>query len=105
MKPDDPILKQCRTILEDLYGDRLKGVILYGSTARGTDTEDSDIDLLVLLDGPVNAGEEVFRIWDVLYPAQLESDRHISVIPADAKRFRSGECGLFRNAQKDGVAV
>jgi predicted nucleotidyltransferase len=105
MKPDDPILKRCRAILEDLYGDRLKGVILYGSTARGTDTEDSDIDLLVLLEGPVNAGEEVFRIWDVLYPAQLESDRHISVIPAECRSYQNGECLLYRNVQREGAPV
>ena len=105
MKPGDPILKKCRSILELLYGERLKGIVLYGSSARGTDTEESDIDLLVLLEGPVAVGAEIFRIWDVLYPVQLETDRVISVMPADAEGYRNGESMLYRNAQEDGVPV
>lgn len=38
-------------LLKSVYGNRLKAVILYGSVARGTQTEDSDIDIMVLVDG------------------------------------------------------
>ena len=38
--------------LSRLYGSRLKGVILYGSMARGGASPGSDIDLLVLLSPP-----------------------------------------------------
>jgi predicted nucleotidyltransferase len=105
MRPDDPILKKCRAVLESLYGDRLKGLILYGSTARGEDTDESDIDLLVLLEGPVDAVAEIYRIWDVLYPLQLECDRLLSVMPADADSYSKGEYSLYRNVKEDGVAV
>jgi hypothetical protein len=30
---DDPILKRCRAALDDLYGDRLEPVALFGSPA------------------------------------------------------------------------
>jgi len=105
MKPDDPILKRCRAILEDLYGDRLKGVILYGSTARGTDTEESDIDLLVLLEGTFVMYTEVCRIWDVLYPVQLDCDRAISVMPVDSESYRNGVCRLYRSVLREGLPV
>jgi len=105
MTANDPILRRCRAVLEGLYGDRLKEVVLYGSTARGEDTDESDIDLLVLLDGPVNAGAEILRIWEVLYPAQLESSRVISVFPADAASYSRRECNLYRNAQDEGVPI
>ena len=105
MKPDEPILKKCRAVLESLYGDRLRGVILYGSCARGTETSDSDIDLLVLLDGPVDVGAEIGNIWEVLYAVQLESDLLISVMPAEAESYRNGEYNLYRNVLKYGVAV
>jgi uncharacterized protein len=36
--------------LRDRFGPRLKAVRLFGSYARGTATEDSDVDCLVLLD-------------------------------------------------------
>lgn len=37
--------------LQRVYGNKLKAVILYGSVARGTATEESDIDIMVLVDG------------------------------------------------------
>jgi predicted nucleotidyltransferase len=38
------------TELKGLYAEKLVGVILYGSRARGDATEDSDVDTLILLD-------------------------------------------------------
>lgn len=32
-----------------IYGNLLMRIVLYGSVARGTDTEESDIDIAVLL--------------------------------------------------------
>ncbi len=105
MKPDDPILRRCRETLEAVYGGRLRGLILYGSTARGQDTEDSDVDLLALLDGPVEIGAELRRIWHQLYPVQLDSPRQISVMPADAGEYDQGGCRLYRAVRKEGVPV
>lgn len=45
------ILQEVEELLKSVYGNRLKAVILYGSVARGTQTEDSDIDIMVLVDG------------------------------------------------------
>src|SRR4051812_10417625 len=44
---DDPILKRFRTALDQLYGDRIERVVLFGSRARGDAREDSDYDLAV----------------------------------------------------------
>ncbi|MBM4034030.1 MAG: nucleotidyltransferase domain-containing protein [Planctomycetes bacterium] len=105
MRPNDPILRRCRAALESLYGQRLKGVILYGSTARGEDTAESDVDLLVLLDGPVAVGTELRRICHALYPVQLEAARQFSVMPAEADEYRQGGCRLYRNVQREGLPV
>ncbi len=105
MTANDPILRRCRAVLEGLYGDRLKDVVLYGSTARGEDTDESDVDLMVVLDGPVDAAAEIYRIWDVLYPVQLDSDRLISVMPADAGSYTRREYSVYRDAQDEGVPI
>ena len=42
------ILEECKKALKEEYGNKLKDIILYGSWARGTATEDSDIDLLII---------------------------------------------------------
>ena len=41
-------LAEYRRRLEELLGDRLVGLRLYGSWARGEQTPDSDVDLVVL---------------------------------------------------------
>ena len=74
MHNDNPTLQQCRALLQTLYAERLKALVLYGSCARGTEGVESDIDLMVLLEGPVDLAQEIRRIWAVLYPIQLGAD-------------------------------
>ncbi len=52
--PRNRILVKCKKTLAQTYGERLKGVILYGSMARKNSTPSSDMDLLVLLAPPVD---------------------------------------------------
>jgi len=49
----DAILAELRSRFEALYGVRLIHMVLYGSPARGDAHADSDIDVLVVLQGPV----------------------------------------------------
>ena len=44
------LLNQYVELLCQIYGKHLKTVILYGSYARGDYRDDSDIDIMVLLD-------------------------------------------------------
>lgn len=105
MKRDEPVLRKCRAALQTLYRERCKGVVLYGSSARGTDRAESDIDLLVLLEGPVDAAREIRRIWQVLYPIQLESERLLSVLPVDVAHYDQGAYALYRDAKAEGVLL
>ncbi len=99
------IIQKCKEALAKQYGRRLKGVILYGSIARGNDTASSDIDLLVLLDQPLDYFSELRKLIDVLYPIQLESEQLISAKPVLFKDFELGTVSLYRNARREGVAV
>jgi predicted nucleotidyltransferase len=83
----------------------LKGLVLYGSCARGTAGAESDLDLLVLLEGPVDVAREIRRIWAVLYPIQLESERLLSVVPADVALYDRGEYALYWQAKAEGVVL
>ena len=105
MDHDDLMLQKCRALLHALYGTRLHGIVLYGSCARGTETPESDIDLMVLLEGPVDASQEIRRIWEVLYPLQLESARLLSVVPVDVALYNRGEYALYRQAKAEGMAL
>jgi predicted nucleotidyltransferase len=63
---DDPILKRFRKALQDLYGERIERVVLYGSRARGDHREDSDYDVAVFLHDLDNRRDEVRRIVPVI---------------------------------------
>ena len=68
-----PLLRALRMALQDLYGDRLHSVVLYGSYARGEAAEgaDSDVDILVVLKGDVNPWKESERMSKRGYDIQL----------------------------------
>ena len=99
------IIKQCKETLAKYYGDRFKGMVLYGSTARKQATSSSDVDLLVLLAPPLDYFAELWQIVNVLYPLQLESEHLISAKPVSIKDFEAGSISLYRNAKREGVTV
>lgn len=105
MDNTNQIIQKCKEVLAKQYGKRLKGVILYGSMARGQAASDSDIDLLVLLNQPFDYFVELRQLVDILYPIQLESEQLISAKPVSVKDFELGTLSLYRNARKEGVAV
>lgn len=68
-------------------------VILYGSRARGDAAPDSDWNLLVLLDGPVDSAR-VRRVRHQLYELELETAMVLSSIVRskedwESKRYRA----------------
>jgi len=52
------VLKELKEELQTIYGKRLKKVILYGSWVRNQATEDSDIDISIVLESEVIPGKE-----------------------------------------------
>ena len=79
--------------------------MLYGSEARGDAGEDSDIDLLVLLEGPIDYGLDLQGNLEALYPLSLELGRRISAKPVEATEYETVQCPLYQRAHAEGVAV
>ena len=99
------LLARIKSRLQAVYGDRLRGVVLYGSEARGQATPDSDVDILVLLTGPVALGCELRTVIEALYPLQLETDRVLEAFPVDAADYLRGDYAWYRNAQQEGIQL
>jgi len=85
--------------------ERLKGVVVYGSEARGKAQEDSGIDLLVLLEGDVDVWDDAKRMIHTLYPIQLDVVRPIHATPVNANVYGAGEYGLYQNARRGAMLI
>jgi predicted nucleotidyltransferase len=99
------IALEAKRCLAEAFGSRLKGVVLHGSEARGEATEDSDIDLLVLLEGPVSTFKDIGTIVDATYHLELETGRMIDGQPADVQEYEEGAVYLYRLALREGVPL
>lgn len=99
------IRQEIRPRLRAAFHDRLREVLLYGSEARGEAREDSDLDLLVVLAGPVRLGRDLEAIVRALYPLQLEIDRPIHALPVSFETFEAGDFSFYRDIKQEGVAL
>lgn len=105
------LLQRIKERLQELYGPRFRGLVLYGSVARGDASEDSDIDLLCLLDGPVSLWKEIQNTTRAVYDLALSQidengEYHaINIVPVEASKYEAGACGLYREVQREGVLV
>jgi uncharacterized protein len=101
-----PALDAYAARLRAVFGARLREVRLFGSFARGDAHEDSDIDVLVLIDGltdleiGVAAGEAGHVIVETLLP--------LAPLPMSTERFAELERGerlLAREINEQGISL
>ncbi len=100
-----PILKNVRAQLNELYGKRLSRIILYGSYARGDATEQSDIDLLIVLKKMTRPGAEIDRMGALITDINLDQDVLISIYPILESDYQSLNSPLLINVRREGVVV
>lgn len=104
-KPIHDVVLELERGLKDLYGERYRGLLLYGSYARGTAWEGSDVDLLVLLKGPVNAVKEILATEPIVWPLSLNSGLVLALIPADFDAYQSGKGIFFSAVRREAIPV
>ena len=91
--------------LAAVYGDRLKGVYLFGSFARGDAREDSDIDVAVVLAGPVNRRRERRRNSDLIGDLSLRENCVLMPLFVSEEDFRGAPEAIHRSIVREGVPV
>ena len=104
-KDIEPILEEVKKRLQKIYGERLKGVVLYGSYARGDATEGSDIDIIVLLDKIRDFDAELDTLFEVIGQIDLKYDTLISILPLEERQYLARRLPVILNAKREGVLI
>ena len=99
------ILTELRQRFEVLYGERLGRMVLFGSQARGDAGPESDIDVLVVLQGPVDPGEDIARTGELTAVFSLEHDMVISRIFISTDQFFNEQSPLLLNVRREGILL
>jgi predicted nucleotidyltransferase len=86
-----------------LYGERLRQVLVYGSWARNEATEESDIDLAVVLADDVRPGREIDRMLDIITDINLEYGVLLSVYPVSEENYLHANSPLLINLRREGI--
>ena len=101
--PTKDIIKELKSGLEKKYGSQLKSILLFGSYARGEETEDSDIDIAVILEDFDHACTEIERTCDLVSSLSLKFDTLISLVHIKEKDWLERKTALISNIKRDGV--
>lgn len=99
------VLAELHARLEELYGERLIRLVLFGSQARGDARPDSDIDVMVVLRGEVDVETERRRVLPITSELSLENNVVILCVYVSERRFGQEQSPLLHNARAEGVAV
>mgnify|MGYP006283302655 CR=1 FL=1 len=99
------LVDQVKARLHAMYGQGIRGVIVYGSHARDQATKDSDVDVLVLVDRSLKPSDVRESIGDLLFEIILEEGEVISVIAVPEELYKNYNSPFMLNVRKEGIAV
>ena len=102
------LLEQYTEILKKIYGKHLKTVILYGSYARGDYREDSDIDIMILLDlSDMDIKQYRHELSGETFDFNMDHDLDIKPIAKSEAHFNKWIVNypFYSNIHKEGVVL
>ena len=99
------IATKVRRELETLYGERLRGVVLFGSAARGKLDEDSDIDIAIILDQITDRFSEHEQAGDIGSQISLEYDTLVSFLFVSEADYQKGRFAIHRRIKEEGISA
>lgn len=94
--------------VKKIYGSKLVAVILYGSCARGDFSEDSDVDIMILLNVPLEKmNDERKRIYDISDQIDLDYDVVLTPVFQNYQIFEKymPASAFYQNIQKEGIKI
>jgi predicted nucleotidyltransferase len=101
---DGPVLLRFRTALDQMYGNRLERVVLFGSRARGDARADSDYDVAVFLRDMTDRFEEMNRLADLSTDICDATGEFVHAMPYRAGAYLD-RTPLMLGVRTDGIGL
>jgi uncharacterized protein len=98
----DPVLRKFRVALDEVYGERIERVVLYGSRARGDARPDSDYDVAVFLTDLTDRWDEIDRIVEIETDILWETGAVINALPFRAGAYQE-RTPLMHELRREGI--
>lgn len=102
MTTANPVLTEFRAVLEDLYGNRLERVVLFGSRARGNARADSDYDVAIFLKALPDRWAELDRLAALRVRFLDETGAFFDAKPYPATAYRE-RSPLMHEIRREGI--
>lgn len=102
------LFSEINSSMVNLFGNKLKKVVLYGSYARNKQNKTSDIDFFVLVDDTEeNLGKMKYHIADIMSKLSLNYDILVSITEETYQRYMyySDVSPFYRNIRQEGIAI
>ena len=94
--------------IKEMYKEKLNKVILYGSYARGDYTEESDVDIMILLDvDKDDANQKVKEVVATTYDFNMDNDVDIEPMVESVSFYNAWNDvhPFYRNVKEEGVVL
>lgn len=102
------ILAELAYQIHSLLGDRLDKVVLYGSYARGDNSKESDVDILVMTELSPEENRKYRRELNRIFSrVGLKHDILLSMFLVDRRSYENKVTIMpfYQNIEKDGVVI